>query len=103
MTSKSPPKKCAVPFCTFKGKKGYSAFPKDGNKHATWLKLCGLSHVKPQAIICHSHFEEKCFAGEYGPFVQTRRLKKNSKPSLNLPKIVLVPKGAPDDVTIESV
>ena len=100
MASKNSPKKCVVPFCEFKGTKGYSEFPKDETEHAAWLGLCALPHVKPRAIICHSHFSETCFSGDYTPFMTRRRLKKNSRPSERLPHIIKVPRAHPDDVTL---
>ena len=93
------PKKCVVPFCTFKGTKGFSEFPKDGAEHSEWLKLCALPYVKPRSIICHSHFKEDCFAGAYGAFISRRKLKKNSRPSERLPLVINVPRVT-DDITL---
>ena len=93
------PKKCVVPFCDFKGTKGFSEFPKDGAEHSEWLKLCALPYVKPRSIICHSHFKEDCFSGAYGAFISRRKLKKNSRPSERLPLVINVPR-VPDDITL---
>ena len=80
-------KKCAVPFCQTVGTQGFYQFPSDPRKREDWVKLIGLTFVRPRALVCHNHFTQSSFSGS--GFGVLRRLKKNARPELNLP-VVLV-------------
>ena len=86
-TEKVYQRKCAVPYCATVGTKGFSKFPSDPNEFQIWLNQIGLrpADVKPRALVCHSHFKDSCFASDGGVL---RRLRKNSKPEINLPVIL---------------
>ena len=80
-------KKCAVPYCSTVGIKGFSNFPANLLVKEQWQKKCGITILRPNAVICHSHFQDSCFVT--GPFDGARRrLKKHSQPELNLPVII---------------
>ena len=85
-------KKCVVPHCGIQGLKGFSKFPTNALEQEVWMRLCGLSFLKPSSLICHKHFNESCFV-DHGAFglVKQRRLKNGSKPELFLPHILLQP------------
>ena len=67
--------KCVVPNCTVVESFGFFKFPKEAEKHYSWLKLCGLPVVKENDRICANHFTESDFC------VYVKRM---AYPSLNL-------------------
>ena len=77
--------KCVVPYCDTTGSKGFSNFPSNPLEQEVWRRLCGLPYVKPRALVCHRHFSDSCFANGG----VRRKLKKDSRPELNLPHVFL--------------
>ena len=74
-------RKCVVRNCSTKDSSGLHCFPKDPEKQAVWLKICGLQVIKKDDKICNKHFSES----DYTFTNERKRLICTSVPSLNLP------------------
>ena len=80
-------RKCVVPCCSVKygigG--GFFNFPSNPAQKEKWLSACGLTSVKPSAVVCQAHFDESAFTSTVSESTIRRRLIKFAVPSLNLP------------------
>ena len=93
-------KKCSVPFCSTRALSGFSRIPTNEAKKQEWLKILEISNVlKPNARICHRHFNESDFINSEN----RKRLKTNAIPLFGRTNdsVKIKEKGSLESVLIE--